>query len=70
MHATFLRGLIIKTCTFLIFDDWFSFGANPFAGELKATNEWLSANPQINLVEYDNFHTAGKAFLVQRDDQA
>jgi O-methyltransferase len=56
--------------TFLIFDDWFSFGANPFAGELKATNEWLSANPQINLVEYDNFHTAGKAFLVQRYDQA
>lgn len=55
--------------TFLIFDDWFSFGANPNAGELRATKEWLSKNDDIKLVEYDNFHTAGKAFLVQVIDQ-
>ena len=37
--------------------------------ELRATNEWLCLNDDIQLVEYDNFHTAGKAFLVQLIDK-
>jgi hypothetical protein len=53
--------------TFLIFDDWFSFGGDSDAGEIQATNEWLASHRDIRLVEYHNFHTAGKAFLVQRE---
>lgn len=51
--------------TFLLFDDWFSFGGDPRAGELRATMEWLERTPAIELVRYDRFHTAGMAFLVQ-----
>jgi len=58
----------VTTGTFLAFDDWFSFGADPNAGEMRAVEEWLNRHPEINLVEYHKFHTAGISFLVQRRD--
>lgn len=56
----------ITTGSFLVFDDWFSFGADPSAGEMRATNEWLAQNSNITLVEYHKFHTGGISFLVQK----
>lgn len=58
----------LTTGSFLVFDDWFSFGANPEAGEMRATNEWLARNPNITLVEYHKFHTAGILFIVQKHE--
>lgn len=52
--------------TFIAFDDWYCFGADPNAGEIRGVNEWLEKNPDIRLYDYHFFHTAGKAFLVQR----
>ena len=58
----------LTTGSFLVFDDWFSFGADPGAGEMRATIEWLERHPDITLVEYQKFHSAGISFLVQRHD--
>ncbi|OGV55843.1 MAG: hypothetical protein A2017_07520 [Lentisphaerae bacterium GWF2_44_16] len=55
--------------SFLIFDDWFSFGAMPGAGEMAATEDWLKKHPEIRLVEYHKFHTAGISFLVQKREK-
>jgi len=51
--------------SFIIFDDWFCFGADPNAGEMRATREWLEKNPQIRLLEYHKFGVSGQSFIVQ-----
>ena len=60
----------LTTGSFLIFDDWFSFGADPEAGEMRACQEWLAHHPEFQLVEYHKFHTAGISFLVQKQEDA
>lgn len=60
----FVRSYL-ETGSFIIFDDWFSFGGNSQAGEIRAVNEWLDRNKEIKLIEYSNFHAAGKCFLVE-----
>jgi O-methyltransferase len=50
----------------LIFDDWFCFDGSGKKGEQLACAEWLEANPQIRLVEYQNYHAGGKSFIVNR----
>lgn len=52
----------------IIFDDWFSFGGDPRAGELRATREWLVRHPEITLLPYHTFGVSGQSFLVQRHD--
>ena len=51
----------------ICFDDWYTFSGRPDKGEQKATSEWLEANPHLSLMEYREFHWAGKSFLVHRD---
>lgn len=51
----------------LIFDDWFCFHGRPDKGEQRACAEWLGAHPEIRLVQYRDFHWAGRAFIVNRD---
>jgi O-methyltransferase len=50
----------------LIFDDWFCFNGSSEKGEQLACAEWLAANPDIQLVEYQNYHAGGKSFIVNR----
>ena len=50
----------------VIFDDWYCFNGGPDHGEQKACAEWLASNPQIRLVEYQNYHWAGKSFIFNR----
>lgn len=57
---------IIDNSTFVVFDDWFSFGGNPNMGEIKAFNEFVKKHPDIEFIEYDRFHTAGKIFLINK----
>jgi len=57
---------LLTTGSFLVFDDWYSFGGDPKAGELAATNDWLEKNPDISLLEYRKFGVSGMVFLVQR----
>lgn len=57
---------IITSGTFIAFDDWFSFGADPYAGEIRATREWLEKNKNITLEHYKDFGTSGRIFLVQK----
>ncbi len=56
----------LSTGTFIVFDDWFSFGADPYAGEIKAVREWLEKNKNITLAHYKDYGGAGRIFLVQR----
>lgn len=57
---------LLTSGSVLVFDDWFSFGGDPAAGELRAVREWLVRNPNIQLIEYRKFGISGIAFLVQR----
>ncbi len=47
----------------LAFDDWYCYDS-PQKGERRAVSEWLQKNPNIELLEYNNFHWAGKSFIV------
>lgn len=50
----------------LIFDDWYCFNGGMDRGERRACAEWLSRNPQLELMEYQKFHWAGNSFIVSR----
>jgi len=58
----------ISTGTVIVFDDWFSFGADPYAGEMRAAREWLERNKNIKLEYYRDFGTSGRIFIVQKFD--
>jgi hypothetical protein len=47
----------------MAFDDWYCYDS-PKKGERLAVSEWLTKNPNIELIEYNNFHWAGKSFIV------
>jgi hypothetical protein len=47
----------------LAFDDWYCYDS-PEKGERRAVSEFLKKNPKIELIEYNNFHWAGKSFIV------
>jgi hypothetical protein len=55
----------LTTGSLIAFDDWFLFGADPNAGEMKAAGEWLEKNKNIRLVEYRQFGLFGQSFIVQ-----
>lgn len=63
----FITNLIVEG-TIIIFDDWFSFKANPNKGEQRACNEWLKENPQIKLIPYARFGLNQMSFIVNKDD--
>ncbi len=50
----------------VIFDDWYCYKGRADQGEQRACLEWLEANPQIGLSEYQKFHWAGISFIVTR----
>lgn len=50
----------------LVFDDWYCFDS-PRKGVRRAVQEWLQNNNNISLIEYNNFHWAGKSFIVNFD---
>ncbi len=56
----------VTTGSFIAFDDWFLFGADPHAGEIRAVREWLEKNKQITLEYYRDFGMTGRIFLVQK----
>jgi hypothetical protein len=47
----------------IAFDDWYCYDS-PQKGERRAVSEFLKKNPQIEFIEYHNFHWAGKSFIV------
>lgn len=55
----------VTTGSIIAFDDWFLFGADPNAGEMRAAREWLERNRHIRLVEYKGFGLFGLSFIVQ-----
>lgn len=63
----FLSDVLVDGAV-LCFDDWYCFNGRPDRGEQRACAEWLNAHPQIKLVEYQNFHWAGRSFIVNRLD--
>jgi hypothetical protein len=64
----FLTHLLVDGAV-LIFDDWYCFKGRPDRGEQRACAEWLAANPDLRLVEYQKFHWAGLSFLVHREGE-
>jgi len=59
----FITDLVVEG-TLLIFDDWFSFKANPNLGEQRACREWLEKNPQLSLTPYARWGVAQQSFIV------
>lgn len=55
---------LVQQGTIIIFQDWFRFKGNPNAGEQRACNEWLAANPHLELIEYWREGPQSVAFLV------
>lgn len=47
----------------IAFDDWYCYDS-PAKGERRAVQEWLVRKPNIQLLDYHNFHWAGKSFIV------
>lgn len=64
----FLSDVLVDGAV-LTFDDWYCFNGRPDRGEQRACSEWLSKNPHIRLVGYQNYHWGGRSFIVNRDDR-
>jgi O-methyltransferase len=47
----FVTDLLVQGSV-LIFDDWFCYQGTPDRGEQKACRDWLTRNPQIELIDY------------------
>lgn len=58
---------LVADGTVLVFDDWHCFRSRPDRGEQRACGEWLERNRDIRLVQYRDFHWAGRSFIVNRD---
>ena len=56
---------LIETGSIIIFDDWFSFKADPTRGIQRACREWLSQNPEVLLQDWHTFGAYGKSFIVK-----
>ncbi|MDD5570120.1 MAG: macrocin O-methyltransferase [Bacteroidales bacterium] len=52
--------------TVIIFDDWYNFKGNPNLGEQRACREWLEANPDIKLSQYQKEGPWKNSFIVYR----
>lgn len=48
------------------FDDWFTFSGRPDKGEQRAAAEWLEKHPDISLMQYRDFHWAGRSFIFHK----
>ena len=58
---------LIDNGTIIIFDDWYSFKADPNLGEQKACNEWVEKNKNINLIPYGKYgHNFQMSFIVNK----
>jgi O-methyltransferase len=55
---------IIKSGTFLIFDEYYSFGGDPRKGEARALSEFLLENPHMSVRDYSSYGAGGRIFIV------
>jgi hypothetical protein len=61
----FVTGLLVDG-TVIIFDDWYTFGGNPYLGEQLAWREWCAAHPEWTAVEYQKEGSWRNSFIVNR----
>ena len=59
---------IVETGSVIMFDDWFSFKADPEKGVQRAFAEWLSRNSNITAQPWHLFGAYGKSFIVKKAD--
>ena len=63
---TVLFGIesILQEGTVLLFDDWFNFKGNKNKGEQKAFYEFFYSYPNWKYIEYKDYATFGKSFII------
>ena len=62
---SFVKPLIVAG-TVILFDDFFCFPAGSNKGESRALNEFLSNNPDLQVIEWKNYSSFGKSFFVTK----
>ena len=62
IHETLQEG------TVLLFDDWFNFKGHPAKGEQGAFRSYIDAQSRWSFVEYQNYATFGKSFIVTENN--
>jgi hypothetical protein len=55
---------LIQQGTFLMFDEYFSFGGDQQKGESRALNEFMIENPNFMLRDFASYGVGGKIFVV------
>ncbi len=55
---------LIQQGTFLVFDEYFSFGADQNKGEARALNEFLALHPEFVIRDFASYGAGGKIFVV------
>lgn len=56
---------IMRTGTFLLFDEFFAFGGDSNKGEARALREFLDSNPDVRVRDYGSYGAGGKIFVVE-----
>lgn len=56
----------VQDGTILVFDDFYFHRGNPNRGEQRALNEWLKANPEITVSEYQKCFWNSVSFVVHK----
>lgn len=55
---------LVQPGMILAFDDWHSYKSNEKMGEQRAFKEWISLNPQIKPIPFQDFMVLGKTFII------
>ena len=57
---------ILTTGSVVMFDDWFTYRADPARGVQRAWYEWRARTPQYDALDYHLFGPYGKSFIIVR----
>lgn len=55
---------LIQQGTFIVFDEYFAFGADTNKGEARALKEFLEMHPEMHLRDFASYGAGGKIFVV------
>ena len=57
-------GPMLRQGSIVLFDDWYSYALHPNKGEVRALNEFLKENTQLEFIFWKDYGPAGKSFIV------
>ena len=62
-------ALMLRQGSIVLFDDWYSYALDSKMGEVRALNEFLQKNKQIEFLFWKDYGPVGKSFIVSKKNE-